>query len=188
MAEVASKGRMKELNDTACVERVLGGDAEVFAVLVGRYSDRVFALIERICGDRGEAEELTQDTFVKAYENLYRFRLESSFSTWLYRIACNTAISHVRRRRVHFGEYHDERAAAEDLRTEDETGAREERFQRLERALEALGADDRALVHLFYRDDLPVAEIARITALSPANVKTRLHRIRKRLGVLMEIG
>jgi RNA polymerase sigma-70 factor (ECF subfamily) len=181
---------MKELDDIACVERVLGGDDEAFAVLVGRYSGRVFALVERICGNREEAGELTQDAFVRAYENLCRFRRESSFSTWIYRIARNAAISHVRRHRMRFGEYHDERGAAAEASPAEEAGAhteeREERFLRLERALEALAPEDRALVQLFYREDLPVGEIARISGLSAGNVKTRLHRIRKRLGILME--
>lgn len=179
---------MNDLTDIACVERVLDGDTEAFAVLAGRYSGKVFSLIERICHSREDAEELTQDTFVKAYESLVRFRRESSFSTWVYRIAYNTAVSHLRRRRIRFGEWHDERDLPVGYVSPMEEGAgeREEQGQRLERALEALPPDDRALVQLFYLEEKPVREISAILRLSENNVKTRLHRIRKRLGAIYE--
>ena len=179
---------MKNLNDIACVELVLGGDTEAFAILVGRYSGKVFPLIERICGNREDAEELTQDAFVKAYEHLHKFRRESTFSTWIYRIAYNTAISHTRKRHFRMGEWQDERMKTDELLFLPEEGPeeKEEQLQRLEQALEALPPDDRALVLLYYHEDRPVGEIARITGLSESNVKTRLHRIRKRLGILYD--
>ncbi len=177
---------MNSLNDTTLIERVLGGDAEAFAMLVGRYSERVFALVRRIAPSREEAEELTQDTFVKAYENLGKFRRESSFSTWLYRIAYNTALSHTRRHRPRPGEWRDEWDAAEGVFEEEAGAGPEESLRRVERALKALPPDDRALVQLFYLEEKPVREVALITGLSENNVKTRLHRIRKRLALKIE--
>ena len=179
-------------DDMTCIERVLGGDTEAFAAVVDRYSPAVFSLIRRICGNREDAEELTQDTFVKAFQNLGKFRRDSRFSTWLYRIAYNTVVSHSRRRKGIFViELREE--GAKNHRDEAEPDgfdsgefSREEQFLRLERALEAISPEDRALVALFYTEDRPVREIAEILSISEGNVKVKLHRTRKRLADIYE--
>lgn len=180
---------MNNLNDPELIESVLGGDPEAFGVLVGRYSDTVFALVFRIAGNREDAEEIVQDAFVKAYGSLGKFRRDSSFSSWIYRIAYNTAISHLRKNKnVRMTELAEERLriADEDSPAEREGLFREEQLSRLEEALARLSPDERAVVQLFYLEERPVREISRITGLSENNVKTRLHRIRKRLGAIYE--
>ena len=82
--------------DRAVVEAVLGGDAAAYRFLVERYQSRVYAMVCGMVRDREEARDLTQEAFVKAFNNLDRFRLESSFYTWMYRIAMNVAIDHPR--------------------------------------------------------------------------------------------
>jgi len=190
---VASKVQMENLNDTTVIENVLGGNTEAFGVLVGRYSDVVFSLVVRICGNREDAEEVTQDAFVKAYSNLSKFKGESSFPSWIYRIAYNTAISHLRKHKhMQMSELHDERLRA---REEEEDGpdefdagsfSREEQLERLENAMAQLPPDDRALLVLFYLEDKPIREIAEIVSQTEGNVKIRLHRIRKRLAAVYE--
>ena len=183
---------MNNLNDLDIIEHVLRGDTEAFGVLVGRYSTPVFHLVRRIAGNREDAEEIAQDTFVKAYGSLRKFRKESSFSSWIYRIAYNTAITYLRKKKaVRFSDLHDER-----LRFgEDEEGPeefdpggypKEQQLQRLEKAMDHLPPDDRALLVLFYQEDKPVREIAGIVSQSEGNVKIRLHRIRKRLALIYE--
>jgi RNA polymerase sigma-70 factor (ECF subfamily) len=177
---------MNDLNDTALIERALGGDAGAFGVLVERYSGRVFSLVRRICPGREDAEEVVQDTFLKVYRQLTRFRRESSFSSWLYRIAWNTALSRLRKNRAagHFTAWEDGRFRLDDEAEPpwEDADTREEQLERLEAALDRLPPEDRFLLLLFYREDKPVREIAHITGMSEGQVKTRLHRIRKRLG------
>lgn len=176
---------MAEQHDTEVIERVLGGDDGAFEALVERYSARVFSLVCRICASREEAEEVVQDTFLKVYRHLGRFRRESSFSSWLYRIACNTALSHHRKTRSapRFIPWEEERIPeGEPLWREDDPP--QERLARLDRAMEHLPAAERMLLLLFYREERPVREIARILSLSEGQVKTRLHRIRKKLGII----
>lgn len=87
----------EELN---IIEHILDGDNRQYAILMDKYSQQVFSLIFQMAGNQEDAEELTQDTFLKAYQNLKRFKGESSFSTWIYRIAYNTTISAMRKKNI----------------------------------------------------------------------------------------
>lgn len=171
-------------DDMEIVQRVLTGDTEAFGVLVHRYSGKVYGLAFGMLHDAERAEDVAQETFLRAYEHLDSFRGASAFATWLYRIAYNRAAEHCRRQRP-FGRL-DERCRA----VADE-GVSAERYDpetvvRMRHALLRLPPDDRALVTLFYEEEFPVAEIARMMNLSQANVKVRLHRIRGRLRQYME--
>ena len=86
--------------DHKYIKRVLAGDRNAYAVLVDRYKDMVFSLALKLMHNREEAEEIAQDAFVKAYRSLSGFKGNSRFSTWLYRIVYNTAISSLRRKEV----------------------------------------------------------------------------------------
>ena len=90
--------RMRE-TDEIIIERVLSGNRNAFAALVDRYKDRVFSLVFGIVQNYAVAEELAQDVFLNAFNGLKKFRKEAGFSTWIYRIAYNTAISETRKKR-----------------------------------------------------------------------------------------
>lgn len=171
-------------DDMEIVQRVLTGDTEAFGVLVHRYSGKVYGLAFGMLHDAERAEDVAQETFLRAYEHLDSFRGASAFATWLYRIAYNRAAEYCRRQRS-FGRL-DERCRAV---ADEEVSAERydpETVVRMRHALLRLPPDDRALVTLFYEEEFPVAEIARMMNLSQANVKVRLHRIRGRLRQYME--
>ena len=171
-------------DDMEIVQRVLTGDTEAFGVLVHRYSGKVYGLAFGMLHDAERAEDVAQETFLRAYEHLDSFRGASAFATWLYRIAYNRAAEYCRRQRP-FGRL-DERCWAV---ADEEVSAERydpETVVRMWHALLRLPPDDRALVTLFYEEEFPVAEIARMMNLSQANVKVRLHRIRGRLRQYME--
>ena len=175
--------------DTYYVQRVLEGDLTSFACLVDRYSQPIFALINRIVQNREEAEELTQDTWLKVFEHLSGFKQQSSFSTWLYRVAYNLAISATRRKRqecLPLDESVIERVTEEDVEQWIGSGGNEDRLAHLEMALRLLPADDRALILLFYWQQKSIDELAEITGQKSTNVKVRLHRIRKKLYVILK--
>jgi len=179
------------IDDEAYINRVLDGDTAGFAPLMERYSRPVFALLVGMTGNRADAEELAQDAFLKAFRSLRSFRRDCSFATWIYRIAYNTALSALRKKRPDRPASMDDDTTIERLPDPiddeaEETEANEERFRRLDRALEQLRADDRALVHMFYKQEKTVDELAAITGLSLSNVKVRLHRTRKKLMSLMQ--
>lgn len=167
---------MKPENDTEMLQRMKAGDSEAFAILVSRYSEPLYNLALRIVGDRDRAEDVLQESFIKVYEQIGRFRGESRLSTWLYRIVCNRALSECRRRSLWERFSGRERSVAADPIPEEE-----ERLAPLRKALAELPAKDRALLSLFYFEELSVAEIAEMLNQSEANVKVRLHRLRLRL-------
>ena len=88
-----------ENDETHIIHRILKGETSLYEYFLDKYSQQVFILIIRIVENQEDAEELTQDTFLKAFEHLSSFKAESSFSTWIYRIAYNTAISATRKRK-----------------------------------------------------------------------------------------
>lgn len=176
-----------ENGETHIIHRILKGETSLYEYFLDKYSQQVFVLIMRITENREDAEELTQDTFLKAFEHLSSFKAESSFSTWIYRIAYNTALSAARKKR-HELFVTDETLLATisdrqvDCALDDES---EEQIYKLNRAISRLDADERALLALFYDEEKSVGETALILGLTEGNVKVKLHRIRKKLYILI---
>ena len=181
--------RMELYTDTYYIERIQAGDTASFACLLDKYSRQVFSLIVKVVGNREDAEELAQDVFVKVYRNLPSFKGNSSFSTWIYRIAYNTAISETRKKRHEFLAIEEsvisnvsEEEVADALGRSDTS----EQMNKLDAALALLPPDERAIILLFYMKEKSIEEIADITGLSASNVKVKLHRIRKKLFVILK--
>lgn len=175
---------MNHEEEQRLIRRVLGGDAEAFAPLVECYSRPIFSLVYGIVGRREESEELTQDIFLKAYTHLGSYGGRSRFSTWLYRIACNSALSAVRPRRKIFSLFdgeRPERVADPSAEERDVAACQEAREVALLRALDRLAPEERALVQLHYYENRSLAECGEILGLTENNSKVRLHRIRKKL-------
>lgn len=160
----------------------------MFSYFLNRYSNSIYSLILRIVPTKEDAEELTQDTFLKAYRKLDTFKGDCSFSTWLFRIGYNTAISFVRRRKIIFPVIDEnllENIPDEAVETIFDQDDDESMLQRLEVAIEKLNAEEKALITLYYMEEKPVAELAFVLELTPENVKVKLFRVRKKLYVLM---
>lgn len=149
------------------------------------YGQQVFTLVVRIVNSEEDAEEVTQDVFMKAYMNLSSFNGISSFSTWLYRIAYNTAISYTRKRKNE--EYVvDDKVwnTISDTEVDDALSDESEaQIELLMNALQKLPPEDRALITLYYEEEKSVKEISSIFNLSESNVKVRLFRLRKKLYI-----
>jgi RNA polymerase sigma-70 factor (ECF subfamily) len=179
---------MESVSEISYIRRVQAGETQCFAPLLERYGRPVYSLIVKIVGNREDAEELTQDVFLKAYRSLASFQGNSRFSTWLYRIAYNAAISATRKKKHEWLTIEDgvlEQVAEEDASDVSEQESDDEWMERLEESIKQLSPDERALILLFYRQAKPIEEIAAIMGLTVSNVRTRLHRIRKKLFVLM---
>lgn len=166
------------------ITRILTGKTDEYAYFLDTYGQPVFSLIVRIVGSEEDAEELTQDTFMKAFRHLSSFNGNSSFSTWIYRIAYNTALSFLRKSKVEQINPDDKLwNTISDTETDnllDECTS--ERIELLRDALSRLSPDERALITLFYEDEKTIEEIALITNQSEGNVKVKLHRLRKKLA------
>ncbi|WP_251620189.1 RNA polymerase sigma factor [Odoribacter lunatus] len=180
---------MNKLDDTYYIEKILNGDIEYFSRLVERYSHRIYILIFKIVCRKEDAEEITQDVFLKTFQTLHRFKGDCRFSTWLYKIAYTTAISFTRKKKNEFL-YIEESAinnVADSVIDEVFNEAdNSELLEKLERAMELLPFDERGLISLFYMENHSIEEIAQITSLTESNIKVKLHRIRKKLYTIIE--
>ena len=161
------------------IARTLAGDTRAYAEVVRTFQHMVYTVCHRVLRNAEDAEEATQDTFIKAYQNLAGFSGTAKFSTWLYSIAFRTAISHGRKRRPESTSVdellHHPAAAGED-------GMQQADVKRyLNKALLNIPEEDAAILSFFYLDELSVEEIVTVTGLSASNVKVKLHRGRKKL-------
>ena len=180
---------MERLSDNYYVEKIREGEVACFAPLLDRYGKQVFSLIVKIVGNREDAEELAQDVFVKAYNSLSSFRGDSSFATWIFRIAYNIAISATRKKTYDFIPV-DENIISDTVDEQDEyffgDSDADMRIVYLNNAIERLLPKERAMIILFYKESKSMEEIAIITGLTEVNVKTKIFRIRKKMFVLIK--
>lgn len=172
------------------IEQVLAGRTAVFAKLVDKHQGYVFSVVLRILKNREEAEEAAQDTFVKAFKRLKTFNRQSKFTTWLYRIAYNTAIDYSRKKKRQTQSIHnDERfVQIEDQKTRStfEQLQSNQRNYYLRQLIEQLPTEDGLLITLFYLKEHSVEEVATLTQLSVSNVKVKLYRLRQKLKKALE--
>jgi RNA polymerase sigma-70 factor (ECF subfamily) len=190
--------------DAALIARARGGDYDAFEALVRRHQRRVYAVAFGLLKNAAEAEEVTQETFLSAFQHLDGFRGDARFSTWLHRVASNHALMRLRKKRPSAqGDLVDlepqlSRAATRTdgtspfdalslwARRPDEAFAANEVQQALESALEALGEEDRALLLLRSVDDVSHDALAEIFATTVPAIKSRLHRTRLQLRALLD--
>ena len=172
---------MELYSDTYYIQRVLAGDTDCFACLIDRYGQPIHALILKVVRNPEDAEELAQDTFLKAFKRLGTFKGDCGFSTWLYRIAYNTALSSLRKKRPEYlmiDESTIELVPGDTIEAlvidQLEESSMEERLQELERAMERLQAEERALLLLYYWQEKPVDEIGyRLSVFQPSYTMAR---------------
>ena len=188
--------RQSAEQDRELVEAVRKGDPTAYRGLVERYQGRVYGLMCGMVRDREEARDLTQEVFIKAYNNLDRFRLESSFYTWLYRIAMNLAIDHIRKfKRRQTGEFDDNQAQWEadgmladgHRRLEpDRDLSRKQLHGTIMEALQKLSPDHRQVILLREVEGLSYAEIGEAADIAEGTVMSRLYYARRKLQKLLK--
>ncbi|MDR0750815.1 MAG: RNA polymerase sigma factor [Tannerellaceae bacterium] len=180
---------MELYTDTYYIKRIQEGDTTAYTCILDKYSRQIYSLAFKVVRNKEDAEELAQDVFLKVFKHLNGFKGDSSFSTWIYRIAYNTVISYTRKKKQEWLAIDEamianvaEEEAANALGQTDS----DRQMELLDKALAQLPPGERAMILFFYTEGKSIDEIASITALSVSNVKTKLHRIRKKLFVLMK--
>ena len=172
--------------DEQIVEAVKGGRRKGQDLMVGRYGQEVFAMIARLTSDVMDAEELTQDSFLRAFSHIDSYDPQrASLGTWLCRIAYRLTLDFLKRRRPMIVSIEDTKVwqtdiSDETLEAELSTG-REERIQRLEQLMDDLPPDERLLLTLHYFENRPLDECAFIMDATSHALANRLYRIRKKL-------
>jgi RNA polymerase sigma factor (sigma-70 family) len=176
--------------DSELISRVLRGEQQLYAELVKRYQNFVFTIALRYTPVREDAEEIAQDTFVKAYKALKDFRGDSKFSTWLYSIVNSTSITFLRKKKLETHSLDQEHVfeSAENQVSDQRANQVEQksRVAMVSKAINLLSPDDAKLITLFYKAEQSLDEIAHILNMETNTVKVKLHRARQRLKEKME--
>jgi len=168
--------------DFALVKKVKSGDKNAFCELVEKYKERVYFVAYRMTSNHADADDLSQEAFIKAYQSIGSFREKSSFFTWLYRITINITINHLKK----FGrnrpfELDENIRIANDPDSPEKTAQRRELHEQITKAINSLPPKERAVVELAILEDLPHKQVAQILGCMEKTVSWRLFRARKKL-------
>ncbi len=171
-------------DDQFYLEQIRSGNTNAYSMLINKHKTMAFNVALRITRNREDAEEVIQDAFLKVYYSLNDFEGKSKFSTWLYRIVYNQAISKIRKKNIAQSDLDDEiinNFTVGEISRDLNYLASEDQTRYINLALAKLPEEDSAIVTLFYLNESSVEEVSEITGLSESNVKVKLHRSRKKL-------
>jgi RNA polymerase sigma-70 factor (ECF subfamily) len=175
--------------DINLINAIKNGDTKAYAQLVERYKDLVYTLALRMLKHREEAEEVAQDTFIKVFKSLDKFKGDSKFSTWVYRVTYNTCLDNIKKNKKHLNNVPIDAYTFNKLDTIDNAldhMINEERNVLIKKCINKLPEDSSALLTLFYFEELSLDEISKIINVEANTVKVKLFRARKKLAVILE--
>jgi len=176
-------------DDKHHIHQIIEGNTNAFTVLVNQYKDLVFTLSYKMLKNKEEAEEVSQDTFVKVFNSLNKFKGESKFSTWIYKITYNTCIDRLKKSKkdsqvIYIEDFnqHQVKAIEVVLDAIDE----KERNQKIQECIQLLPSEDAFLLTLYYFDDQSIEDIAKVINCKANNVKIKLFRSRKKIASILK--
>tara|TARA_R110002050_G_scaffold118467_1_gene235866 strand:- start:8102 stop:8683 length:582 start_codon:yes stop_codon:yes gene_type:complete len=180
---------MTTTNDLYYINLIIEGNTNAFSVLVDRYKDLVFSLALKMVKNREEAEEVSQDTFIKVFKSLRQFKGDSKFSTWIYKVTYNTCLDRLKMNKKFYNDVPIDEFTEHQVKTIDnalEAMELEERKQAIQDCMKLLPAEDAFLLTLFYFEEQSLEEIAKVVGLTTNNVKVKLFRSRKKLTTILK--
>lgn len=182
-----------DITDEQIVSRVLGGEKEIYEVIVRRHNHKLYRIARGILKDEDEIQDAMQDAYLKAFEKLYQFKGNSTFSTWLTRILINTAFARFNeQKKFHTSELEDitdEKLLAEPVpEVEPSPQVSSNLKSALEAAINSLPSAYRSVFVLRELEHMTVADTAYCLDISEVNVKVRLHRAKEMLKKILRNG
>lgn len=181
----------EKLNINQIIENVLSGDTRSYSIIIDNYKNLVFTLACKILKNHEDAQDLTQEVFIKVFSALNTFKKDANFSTWIYSITYNLAISQIRmnktqKRFVQTEEINEDMNVKDENKLIDQILINYENINLLNQALNQLDEESNAILTLFYFNESNIEEISNIMNISTSNVKIRLFRARKKLLLILE--
>ncbi|MDX1315543.1 MAG: RNA polymerase sigma factor [Eudoraea sp.] len=180
---------MSQNSDQHLIKRLKKGDNQAFRALIEQYKHMVYTLALRIVKNEEDAEEVSQDTFIKVYQSIGSFKGDSKLSTWLYRIAYHRSLDYVKKNKRKLQTTQLEWEETTNIQLAEMTWDHMEAMEKreiIQAALKHLPGEDGVILSLFYFESLSLKEIAGVLDITNNTVKVRLHRSRKRLASLLE--
>lgn len=180
---------MTTTNDQILINQIIDGDTNAFSILVDNYKDLVFTLAFRMLKNKEEAEEVAQDTFIKTFKSLEKFKGDSKFSTWIYRVAYNTCLDRIKKNRKHLNDVEINEFTAHQVKTIDNALDHleaKEREEAVQRCIKKLPSQESFLLTLYYFDDLSLEEISKVVDMTANAIKVKLFRCRKKLATILK--
>lgn len=182
--------------DMLLIQKIQAGEVAVFDKLVKKYRERLYSVIYNLTSNREDTADLTQETFIKAFRSINKFKGNSSFFTWVYRIAVNTTISHLKKNKLRrffsFEMIQEEGINAEFLDvlctkiSSDKSIFLKELQEKLNEALQSLSISHRTVIVLYEIEGLSHQEIAQVMETSEGTVRSRLHYAKQQLQILLK--
>ena len=176
-------------NDRQLIEAIINGNTKAYGQLVDQYKGLVYTLALRMLKHREEAEEVAQDAFIKVYKSLHKFKGDSKFSTWIYRVTYNTCLDRLKKNKKHFNDVAIDEYTEHKLETVDnalEHMIKAEKQELIKRCVDKLPSESSYLISLYYFEELSLDEISTIVGIASNTVKVKLFRARKKLTVILE--
>ncbi len=175
---------MDKTSDQYYIDKILLGDTNAYTYLINKYKNMAFTIAIKIVKNTEDAEEVAQDSFLKAYEKLASFKGDSKFSTWLYTIVYRNSISKIRKKKIittDIDNYIIENHSTDFDFPQIEAIKKGEQKKYVTEAINNLPETDAFLITLYYMNESSVEEIEQITGFSKSNIKVKLFRARKKL-------
>ena len=180
---------MDQSKEQEYINKILDGETALYSYFLEEYSKPVFNLIFKIIHTQEDAEELTQDCFIKAFKKLSSFKRKSRFSTWIFRIAYNTAISATRKKKREFPVIDDfvlNNITDDEVDELLEKENKEIELNKMEKTIDSLNDEEKSMLILYYNENKSISDLSDIFEVSASNAKIKLHRIRKKLYLLLK--
>jgi len=180
---------MTATNDQDLIANILDGDTNAFTVLVNRYKDLVFSLALKMLKNREEAEEISQDAFIKVYKSLHKFKGDSKFSTWIYKVVYNSCLDRLKQYKKNYALVPIDEFNENQVKTLDnafDALVSQDRKNAIQACLNKLPSEDSFLLTLYYFEERSLEEVSKIVGLTANNVKVKLFRSRKKLATILK--
>jgi RNA polymerase sigma factor (sigma-70 family) len=181
---------MTNINDQYYINLIIEGDSNAFAVLVDRYKNMVFSLALKMVRNKEEAEEVAQDTFIKVFKSITKFKGDSKFSTWIYKVTYNTCLDRIKKNNriqntVPIDDFSENQIKT--METVLDAIDERERNKMIQECIQLLPSEDSFLLTLFYFEEQSLEEISKVIDSNVNNVKVKLFRSRKKLAAILKL-
>lgn len=176
-------------NDDQLITAIISGNTNAYGQLVDRYKDMVFTLALRMLKHREEAEEVAQDAFIKVYKSLHKFKGDSKFSTWIYKVTYNTCLDRIKKNKKHLNDVAIDEYTEHKLETVDnalEGMIKAEKSALIKECINKLPSESAYLLTMYYFEELSLEEISDVVGITANTIKVKLFRARKKLTIILE--